>query len=71
MKILCVGDIHLGRQPSRLPARLLEYPGARALGPTGAWDRTVDFATKARVDACFWLAMSSIRRMTSTKLTVT
>ena len=51
MKILCVGDIHLGRQPSRLPARLLEYPGARALGPTGAWDRTVDFAAKARVDA--------------------
>ena len=50
-KILCVGDIHLGRQPSRLPAQLLEHLGARALGPAGAWERTVAFATDARADA--------------------
>jgi 3',5'-cyclic AMP phosphodiesterase CpdA len=51
VKILCVGDIHLGRQSSRLPSQLLEHPGARALGPTGAWERTVAFATHARADA--------------------
>jgi DNA repair protein SbcD/Mre11 len=51
VKILCVGDIHLGRQPSRLPSHVIDHPGARSLGPTGAWERTVAFAIAARVDA--------------------
>ena len=37
MKILAVGDIHLGRTPSRLPREL----NARDLGPAEAWRRTV------------------------------
>ena len=37
MKILAVGDIHLGRTPSRLPEEL----NVRDLGPAEAWRRTV------------------------------
>ena len=37
VKILAVGDIHLGRTPSRLPEEL----NARDLGPAEAWRRTV------------------------------
>ena len=47
MKILAVGDIHLGRTPSRLPADL----SARELGPAEAWRRTVDTALEAGVAA--------------------
>lgn len=49
MRILAVGDIHLGRTPSRLPDELVDQ--ARDLGPVGAWRRTVDVALKARVKA--------------------
>ena len=49
MKILAVGDIHLGRTPSRLPDELATR--ARELGPAGAWERTVDVAINARVKA--------------------
>ena len=51
MRLLCVGDIHLGRQPSRLPAGLLEEFRASDLGPSAAWRRTVEYALEAEVDA--------------------
>ena len=49
MKILAVGDIHLGRTPSRLPAELAVR--ARNFGPAVAWERTVDAAVEAGVRA--------------------
>ena len=49
MKILAVGDMHLGRTPSRLPDELTGK--ARDLGPVGAWRRTVDTAIKVGVKA--------------------
>ena len=49
MKILAVGDIHLGRTPSRLPADLAAQ--ARRFGPAAAWDRTVETAVEAGVRA--------------------
>ena len=49
MKILAVGDMHLGRTPSRLPQELSGQ--ARELGPAGAWQRTVDVAIAHRVRA--------------------
>lgn len=50
MKLLCVGDIHLGRRPSRLPEALLAQIG-HVPGPTLAWRRTVDYALAHDVDA--------------------
>ena len=49
MKILAVGDMHLGRRPSRLPPELVDR--ARELGPAGAWRRTVAAALEAKVQA--------------------
>lgn len=49
LKLLAVGDIHLGRRPSRLPASLADR--ARALGPAGAWERAVETALRLEVDA--------------------
>ena len=51
MKLLCVGDIHLGRQPARLPAGLLDELKASELGPAAAWRIAVDFALGDEVDA--------------------
>ena len=51
MKLLCVGDIHLGRQPGRLPAGLLDELKASALGPAAAWRLAVDLAVADEVDA--------------------
>ena len=51
MKLLCVGDIHLGRQPARLPAGLLDEIKASELGPAAAWRLAVDFALADEVDA--------------------
>ena len=51
MKLLCVGDIHLGRQPARLPAGLLDEIRASELGPAAAWRLAVDFALADEVDA--------------------
>ena len=47
MKILAVGDMHLGRTPSRLPPEL----HARELGPAEAWRRTVAAALDHGVKA--------------------
>lgn len=49
MKILAVGDIHLGRTPSRLPAELAGR--ARDFGPGEAWRRTVESALREQVRA--------------------
>ena len=49
MKILAVGDIHLGRTPSRLPPELAAQ--ARRFGPAVAWERAVEAAVDARVRA--------------------
>ncbi|MDE0270017.1 MAG: metallophosphoesterase [Gammaproteobacteria bacterium] len=49
MKILAVGDMHLGRRPSRLPPGLVDR--ARELGPAGAWRRTVEAALETEVRA--------------------
>ena len=49
MKILAVGDIHLGRTPSRLPPELAAQ--ARRFGPAVAWERTVEAAVEAVVRA--------------------
>ena len=47
MRILAIGDMHLGRRPSRLPPELVGR--ARELGPAGAWQRTVEAALRADV----------------------
>ena len=47
MKVLAVGDIHLGRTPSRLPS---DIP-ARELGPAEAWRRAVNAALESGVTA--------------------
>lgn len=51
MKLLCVGDVHLGRQPARLPAELADEIRASELGPAAAWRLTVDLALRDEVDA--------------------
>ena len=49
MKILAIGDMHLGRRPSRLPKELQHR--IRDLGPSGAWDHAVSAAIQAGVQA--------------------
>ena len=49
MKILAIGDIHLGRTPSRLPPELAGR--AREFGPAEAWRRAVDKALECNVRA--------------------
>lgn len=51
MKILAIGDMHLGRRPSRLPRELTDRDRARDLGPSGAWRRAVNAAIEAQVRA--------------------
>jgi predicted phosphodiesterase len=46
-RLLAVGDIHLGRRPSRVPGDL----DTRPLTPAAAWRRTVDKAIALQVDA--------------------
>lgn len=49
LKLLAVGDIHLGRRPARLPDELARE--AAELGPAGAWRRLVERAVAEEVDA--------------------
>ncbi|NKI35335.1 DNA repair exonuclease [Wenzhouxiangella sp. XN79A] len=49
MKLLAVGDMHLGRLPVALPEALAER--ARDLGPDTAWSRCVDHALEHEVEA--------------------
>ncbi len=52
VKILFVGDMHLGRLPARLPDSLAgDSVDRRRLGPAGAWARTVDLALQQEVAA--------------------
>ncbi|HEY9425750.1 MAG TPA: DNA repair exonuclease [Gemmatimonadaceae bacterium] len=46
MKVLCAGDLHIGRRPTRLP------PGAdsRRLSCARAWEALVEYAVDQRVD---------------------
>ena len=47
IRILCTGDVHLGRRPSRVP----ESIDAHALGPAAAWNRFVRSAIELKVHA--------------------
>jgi len=47
VKLLCTGDVHLGRRPSRLPDCL----DPAEVSPTAVWTRTVDEALAHAVDA--------------------
>lgn len=50
--LLAVGDVHLGRRPSRLPDDLEEYGRSAAdLTPAAAWRSATDLAIERRVDA--------------------
>ena len=49
-RLLFVGDIHLGRRPTRLPDELAGLRPAD-LGPAAAWSATVAHALAERVDA--------------------
>jgi len=52
VRILFIGDIHLGRRPVRLPGNLGEYDVSAAdLTPVAAWRRSVRYAAEQRVDA--------------------
>ena len=65
MKILAVGDIHLGRTPSRLPSDL----SPRELGPAEAWRRTVEVALEAEVAAVLLAGDVVDRTRTSSRRT--
>lgn len=51
-RLLCVGDMHLGRRPTRITEGVREL-GVRVedLTPAAAWSATVDWAIANRVDA--------------------
>lgn len=49
MKLLVVGDMHLGRVPVALPEGLAA--SARSLGPETAWQRCIDQAISLKVEA--------------------
>ena len=52
LRILAVGDIHLGRRPGSVPEDIATAVGGRdALGPREAWRRTVEAAIEERVQA--------------------
>lgn len=53
LTLLCVGDLHIGRAPTRLPDVALEGSGIdrRELGPAAAWGRIVEAAIDRDVDA--------------------
>jgi len=53
VRILFVGDMHLGRLPSRVPKSALDQAGVglRDLGPAATWQRIVESALAHRVNA--------------------
>jgi len=51
VKLLCVGDIHLGRRPSGLTDQAAEHVAARDLSPAAVWRSVVDQALHRQVDA--------------------
>lgn len=48
LKILAIGDIHLGRKPSRLPSVL--HQRTHRLSPQAAWEKTIDLAIRESVN---------------------
>lgn len=48
IQLLAIGDMHLGRQPSRLPDGLAQH--SKDLSPRGAWWRVVQMAIETQVD---------------------
>jgi len=51
-QILCVGDIHLGRRPRRLPDNLADWGhNLSDFTPVSAWRATVDYAVAQKVNA--------------------
>lgn len=51
-RLLCVGDIHLGRRPSRIPPDLDEYEiHVTDLTPVAAWKKAVAWAIDNDIDA--------------------
>jgi DNA repair protein SbcD/Mre11 len=51
-QLLCVGDLHLGRRPSRLPPDLDDLGvDPRTLTPAAAWRAIIDYACHAKVAA--------------------
>lgn len=53
VRILFVGDMHLGRLPSRVPGAVLDQGAMnlRDLGPAAAWDRVIEEAKVRQVHA--------------------
>ncbi len=49
-RLLCLGDLHLGRSP-RLPAGADLDLSPADLGPRAAWERSIDLALRERIDA--------------------
>jgi exonuclease SbcD len=51
-RLMCVGDIHLGRRPSRLADRVDDFGvGIHELTPAAAWHAAVEWALANQVDA--------------------
>lgn len=52
-RVLCIGDVHLGKAPGSLSPRIREeYEGDLAsIGPECAWDRAIEAAIEHEVDA--------------------
>jgi DNA repair protein SbcD/Mre11 len=50
LRLLAVGDLHLGRRPSRLTEAVTAVLPARELGPAAAWERVVKAAVEESVD---------------------
>ena len=51
-RLLFVGDIHLGRRPSRIPEDIVDYGVNLAdLTPIAAWNRAVNWAINNDIDA--------------------
>ncbi|MEM7260530.1 MAG: metallophosphoesterase [Planctomycetota bacterium] len=52
LRLLCLGDLHLGRRPRHLPERLDEYDiPVEQLTPARGWQNAVDYAVRESVDA--------------------
>ncbi len=52
MRLLCLGDLHLGRRPQNLPDRLDELDlSASELTPARGWSASVEWAIRHNVDA--------------------
>jgi len=51
MELLCIGDVHLGRPPARVPEAVIDALGGRTPGPAMALERAIGYALERGVDA--------------------